>query len=410
MSITTPTRYPERMRADRDTVRGILDEALHCHVAFVVDGAPRVLPTLHVRVGDTLYLHGSTGSRPMLAARDSGVPVCVAVTLVDGLALARSQFHHSVNYRSVVAHGTAVAVTDEQTRRRVLAALVDKIASGRSADSRPPTAKELAATGVLALPLAEAAAKVRADGVNDDDEDLDLPYWAGVLPLRTVAGEPRADNGAVLPEYLHDWRRGGPPPRSPWLTAAPLTGSRVRLEPLSLDHVDDLFDAGRDPEVWSHLSDARPETPKRLAHQVVAAIRAGVAGERVPWAQVDLATGRAVGTTSYYDVSPAHRRLEIGYTWLGRPWWRTGLNTEAKLLLLERAFDTLGALRVSWRTDIRNERSQRAIERLGASRDGVLRNHMTRPDGSQRDSVVYSMTDVEWPAARDRLRIRLATG
>lgn len=400
---TTPTRYPDRMHRDADTVHAVLDEALFCHLSFVVDGRPTVLPTLHVRIGDTLYVHGSTGSRPMLTGRSEGVPVSVAVTLLDGLVFAKAQFHHSANYRSVVAHGVAVPVTDEDTRRRVLAALVDKIAAGRAADSRPPTRQELAATGVLALPLTDVGAKVRTGGANDDEADLGLPYWSGVLPLRTAAGEPEpVDATTVLPAYLHDWR--GAAERSPWYLAAPMAGRLVRLEPLSAAHVDDLYEASRDPEVWRHLPSRRPQTREDMAHDVVEALRAQAAGSRVSWAQVDQATGRAVGMTSYYDIAPGPRRVEIGYTWLGRSAWRTGINTEAKLMLLTRAFDELGAVRVSLRTDSGNDRSQRAIERLGMKRDGVLRNYVMRADGTPRDRVVYSMTDVEWPDAAKRLR------
>jgi RimJ/RimL family protein N-acetyltransferase/nitroimidazol reductase NimA-like FMN-containing flavoprotein (pyridoxamine 5'-phosphate oxidase superfamily) len=405
---TIPHRYPDRMRRDDATVHDILDEALHCHLAFVAgDGQPRVLPTLHVRLGDTLYVHGSTGSHPMLAARGGGLPVSVAVTLVDGLALARSQFHHSVNYRSVVVHGTATPLADPTAKRAVLAALVDKIAEGRAADTRPPTDKELAQTSVLAVPLAEAAAKVRDAGINEEPADLALPHWAGVLPLRLAAGEPQPDvPGLVLPEYLLDWHRGARPERSPWHTPAVLTGARVRLEPLSPAHVDDLW-AIAEPEIYTWQG-TQPASRDEMAHHVTTAVRAGVTGERVAWAQIDLASGRAVGTTSYYDIDPVHRRVEIGYTWLGRRWWRTGFNREAKLLLMTRAFDELGARRVSWRTDLRNERSQRAIEGLGATREGVFRNHMIRPDGTQRDTVYYSVTAEEWPAVRDRLAAGLA--
>ncbi len=403
---TTPHRYPDRMR-DRATLHQVLDEALYCHLTYVSDGGPRVLPTLHVRLGDTLYLHGSTGSGPMLAARD-GLDVCVAVTLLDGLAFARSQFHHSANYRSAVIHAHATSVTDPVVKGKVLTALVDQLAPGRAADSRPPTGRELAATTVLAVPLAEASVKVRDGGINEDEADLDLPHWSGVLPLRTIAGAPESDDPSrPVPDYLLDWQRGPRPARSPWLTAAPMAGRLVRLEPLRLAHVDDLHEAGSDPEVWRWLGAPQPTERAALARTLADAIQAGTAGLRADWAQIELATGRAVGMTSFYDIEPVHRRVEIGYTWLGRPWWRTGINTEAKLLLMGRAFDELGALRVSWRTDIRNERSQRAIERLGASRDGVLRNHMKRADGSQRDSVVYSMTDREWPAARARLAARL---
>jgi RimJ/RimL family protein N-acetyltransferase len=145
-----------------------------------------------------------------------------------------------------------------------------------------------------------------------------------------------------------------------------------------------------------------------MAALVTNAIRAHWLGERVTWVQRDPATGVVIGMTSYHDVDPEHRSIAIGHTVLGRPWWRTGVNTESKLLLLERAFDVLGAERVFWYTDIRNERSQRAIARLGASRDGVLRRHRLRPDGSWRDSVMFAMTADEWPARAARLREMLA--
>jgi len=200
---TTALRGRDRMTYDAPTVHAILDEAYHCALGFVVDGAPRVLPTLHVRIDDTLYVHASTGSRPVLAAQD-GVAVCVTVTILDGLVLGRSQFHHSANYRSVVAHGIARPVTDGSEKRRVLTALVDKVAPGRAADSRPPNDKELAQTAVLALPLREVSAKLRTGGVLDEPEDYALPHWAGVVPLRLVAGSPEPDAGVGVgvPEYL----------------------------------------------------------------------------------------------------------------------------------------------------------------------------------------------------------------
>jgi uncharacterized protein len=188
------------MAYDAATVHAILDEAYLCHLGFVIDGEPRVLPMLHVRVDDMLYLHGSTGGRAQLAARRApGLPVCVAVTMLDGLVLARSQFHHSVNYRSVVAHGSARLLTDEATKRRVLAALVDKLVTGRTAHSRPPTTRELAQTAVLALPLREVSAKVRTGGVADEPEDYPLPHWAGVVPLQLTPGVPQPDAGVVEP-------------------------------------------------------------------------------------------------------------------------------------------------------------------------------------------------------------------
>lgn len=205
---TVPSRSRDRARYDRETVHSILDQAYICHLGFVRDGAPVVLPTLFGRVGESLYIHGSTGSRPLLAAgkADPGLPVCVTVTHVDGLVLARSAFHHSLNYRSVVVHGTAYQVTDEEERRTALDALVDHVVPGRSADSRPANAKELAATAVIRLDLTEVSAKLRTGGPNDDPEDLGLPYWAGVVPVAPAYGAPvpAADlaPGTATPDYL----------------------------------------------------------------------------------------------------------------------------------------------------------------------------------------------------------------
>jgi uncharacterized protein len=210
---TVPTRYRERANYDRATVHGILDEALICHVGYLNAGRPVVLPTTHARLSEVLYLHGSTGSGPMLAgaAAPEGLPVCVTVTLVDGVVLARSAMHHSLQYRSVVVLGTARLVQDRQEKLCALAALLDHVASGRSADSRPPNARELAATAVLALDLVEVSAKVRAGGPVDDAEDTTLPYWAGVVPLTVTSGAPEPaddlDAAVSLPPYLKPYRR-----------------------------------------------------------------------------------------------------------------------------------------------------------------------------------------------------------
>jgi RimJ/RimL family protein N-acetyltransferase/nitroimidazol reductase NimA-like FMN-containing flavoprotein (pyridoxamine 5'-phosphate oxidase superfamily) len=402
-SRTTASRSRDRMSYDRAATHAILDEAYHCHLGFVVDGEPRILPTLHVRVGDQLYLHGSTASRPLLAARtDEGLAVSVAVTHLDGLVYGRSWFHHSANYRSVVAHGIARLVTDDAERLRVLTALVEKVGRGRSADSRPPTARELAQTAVLALQLREVSVKARTGGVIDEPEDHHLPHWAGVLPLRLAPGVPEPDTGvtAATPPYLL-------PSRSPWLTAAPMHGEHVVLEPLELSHVDALYAATWDAEVWRFLTMRQPADRDEMAAVVAAALRSHAEGTRVPWVQRSAGTGEVVGTTSYHLPDEASRTLEIGHTMIGRPWWRTQINTEAKLLLLERAFGDLGAERVTWQTDVRNERSQRAIARLGATREGVLRRNRRRADGSWRDSVLYSMTADEWPNAQLMLRSRL---
>ncbi|GAA4602574.1 GNAT family protein [Actinoallomurus liliacearum] len=196
--------------------------------------------------------------------------------------------------------------------------------------------------------------------------------------------------------------------RSTWFDRPVLSGEHVRLEPLRLEHAEGLYEAGKDPEVWRWLNVRQPADLVETRRMVEDDLRAIDAG-RLPWVQIDAATGEVAGTTSYYEIEPAHRGLCIGHTWIGTRWQRTALNTEAKLLLLERAFDGLGAIRVGWHTHHRNERSQRAIERLGAHREGVLRSHRIRPDGSVRDTVCYSMLAAEWPAARDRLRARLAS-
>jgi nitroimidazol reductase NimA-like FMN-containing flavoprotein (pyridoxamine 5'-phosphate oxidase superfamily) len=205
---TVPTRSVDRAAYDKDLVHAILDEAYVCHLGFVRDGAPVVLPTLYARVGERLYVHGSTGSRPLREAgqADPGLPVCLTVTHVDGLVLARSAFHHSINYRSVVVHGVAHDVTDPEEKRQALDALVDHVVPGRSADSRPANKKELAATAVIRLDLDEVSAKLRTGGANDEPEDLALPHWAGVVPLRKGYDAPVANPdlapGTELPDYL----------------------------------------------------------------------------------------------------------------------------------------------------------------------------------------------------------------
>jgi uncharacterized protein len=192
-------RKPERGRYDRPTVHAILDEALHCHVGFTVDGQPFVIPTIHARVGETLYLHGSPASR-LLRTGATQVPLCVTVTLVDGLVVARSMFHHSINYRSVVVVSTARRVDDANEKRCALTALVEHVLPGRAVEARAPTDAELRATLVLALAIDESSAKIRSGPPIDDDDDLALVVWAGVVPLRTVCDEPVADS--FLPPHI----------------------------------------------------------------------------------------------------------------------------------------------------------------------------------------------------------------
>lgn len=191
-----------------------------------------------------------------------------------------------------------------------------------------------------------------------------------------------------------------------------LRGRLMRLEPLTIEHAPGYLAAagtGEDAhEVFRWLSEPPPKSLDDARAAVAAALAARARGERLAYAQVDAATGEVAGTSSYYDIGPAVRTIAIGYTWLGKRWWRTGHNTESKLLMLSHAFETLGAARVVWHTDVNNERSQAAIERLGATREGELRKHRIRRDGSWRTTVQYSMTDDDWPAARHYLSQRLS--
>jgi nitroimidazol reductase NimA-like FMN-containing flavoprotein (pyridoxamine 5'-phosphate oxidase superfamily) len=206
---TSLRRLPERARYDSETVHSILDEAFICHVGFVVEGQPYALPTGYARVGDTLYLHGSTGSR--LGLRP-GMDVCVTVTLLDGIVLARSVFHHSFQYRSVMVLGRTRLVSDSAEKEAALTALVEHFVPGRSAEARPGNRRELVATAVLAVPLEEVSAKVRTGDPKDEEEDYALPVWAGILPLALTPGKPvpdsRLDPIVPVPPYVTGWDRG----------------------------------------------------------------------------------------------------------------------------------------------------------------------------------------------------------
>jgi hypothetical protein len=199
METYTPTtrtqvrRLPKRATYDKEQVHAILDQGYICHVGFAVDGQPFVIPTGYARFGDQLYIHGSAASR-MLRSAGEGVDVCVTVTLVDGFVLARSVFHHSMNYRSVVVLGKARLVTDPEEKRAALRCFTNHIVAGRWEEARQPTDQELKATSVLALPLEEVSAKVRTGPPVDDEEDYSMPIWAGVVPIRGQVGEPLPDD------------------------------------------------------------------------------------------------------------------------------------------------------------------------------------------------------------------------
>jgi uncharacterized protein len=213
---TTPTRHGDRARYDTQAIRALLSEVLTCHVGYVVDGEPVVIPTIHTRLGENLYLHSSSGSRlARLAAGPGGAAVCVTVTALDGLVLARSQFHHSMNYRSVVIRGLGVVVTDEQEKRDALAAVVEHVMAGRATHSRPPSPRELAATALVRVPIEEASLKSRNGPPSDDEADLALPHWAGVISVRTAYGpafpSPDLPYDVPVPQGLANYNRSARP-------------------------------------------------------------------------------------------------------------------------------------------------------------------------------------------------------
>jgi uncharacterized protein len=205
---TRVKRLRKRASYDRDAVNSILDTALVCHVGFAIDGQPYVIPTLHVRIGDQLYIHGSAASR-MLGTAAEGIPIAVTVTHLDGLVLARSAFHHSVNYRSVVILGAATLVTDLAEKFTVMKGLIDHVAPGRWDHIRQPNEKELAATSVLSIPIVEASAKLRSGDPLDDEADYALPIWAGQIPIATTTLAPvadaRLDAATPLPAYVSEY-------------------------------------------------------------------------------------------------------------------------------------------------------------------------------------------------------------
>ena len=205
-------RMPERGHYDAATIYPIIDAALICHVGFVLDGQPFVIPTLHARQGDTILLHGAKGSR-LLRHIQSGGEVCITITLIDGIVLARSVFHHSINYRSVVLFGTGAVIADEQARLQALETFTERLIPGRWQDARQPNALELKQTTIVAVPIASASAKLRSGPPGDEAEDYDLPVWAGILPLQQIAGAPVADPqltpGVELPDYIRDFHVRG---------------------------------------------------------------------------------------------------------------------------------------------------------------------------------------------------------
>lgn len=194
---------------------------------------------------------------------------------------------------------------------------------------------------------------------------------------------------------------------SPYNTPVTLQGNWARLEPLSIEHTADLFAVAQDDDIWRYMPAPTPRTESDMRAIIQEALDLQARGLFLPFAIIDLASGKAIGSTRYLDISPHDRHVEIGWTWLGKSYWRTQLNTECKYLLLQHAFETLGCIRVSFKTDLRNERSQRAIERLGATREGIWRRVVIMYNGYQRSSVFYSILDDEWPTIKAGLEQKM---
>jgi uncharacterized protein len=210
---TRVRRLPELGVYERERVHAILDEAVYCHLAWIADdGDPRLIPTIHARIGDVLYVHGLAASSTLRAIKH-GPPIAIAVTIVDGIRFARSMFEHSMNYRTVVVYGRAEEVTDRDELVRVFDVITDHVAPGRSVDARRPRDDELRQTTFVKLPLDESSAKVSEGFPEEPEDDLALDVWAGILPLRTVAGEPVPDPllraGIETPAYVREYRRSG---------------------------------------------------------------------------------------------------------------------------------------------------------------------------------------------------------
>jgi len=204
---TKPSRMPERAVYDVEAVNNVIDEALVCHVSYALDGVPHVLPTLHVRQDANLYIHGSTGARLMLASGEP-IPVSIAITLMDGIVLARSWFNHSINYRSVIVHGLASRVTDPDEKWEAMVALMNHVAPGRADSSRDANKREFAATAILRIPLVDVSLKARSGLPSVDEEDAASPYyWDGVMPIATVFGPAISACDLALPDYLVNYRR-----------------------------------------------------------------------------------------------------------------------------------------------------------------------------------------------------------
>jgi RimJ/RimL family protein N-acetyltransferase len=192
------------------------------------------------------------------------------------------------------------------------------------------------------------------------------------------------------------------------ITPVKLEGQHVILEPLSLEHAPQLFEAAQDDDVWRYVSIPRPTSLVEMQAIIHGALGQQAAGARLPFATIDRASGKAIGSTSYLDIQPQNKTLEIGWTWLGKPYWRTPRNTECKYLLLQHAFEAQGAIRVQLKTDSRNYISQNAIQRIGGVKEGVLRNHVIYPSGYIRDTVYFSILDREWQEVKARLEAKLA--
>jgi RimJ/RimL family protein N-acetyltransferase/nitroimidazol reductase NimA-like FMN-containing flavoprotein (pyridoxamine 5'-phosphate oxidase superfamily) len=395
--LTRVRRGAKRAHYDTETIHAILDEAPVCHIGFVQDGQPFIIPANFARQDETLYLHGSTAGRLMHVIQ-TGQPLCVEVTLLDGLVFGRSAPNHSMNFRSVVAFGRGRAVSDEVEKLHALELIFEHFCPRRWQEVRPPDAKELEITAVVAIQIEQASAKVRRGPAGEESAvDLALPIWGGELPLRLQALEPLPDehtppDRSVSPSIARQYR-----PNLQNVTEAypRLETERLLLRPLSLEDAPFILKEWGDPVVTYYMRDEEPLQTLQDAYTMLQPLQTPEKMPGLKWWGIELKTeAQLIGTCGYYRWDKQHQHAEIGYDlWLD--YWGQGLMPEALRVLLQYGFDKMGLHRIEATTHVENLRSMRVLEKLGFQREGILRSFYYR-DGSFNDQSMFSLLKSEW--------------
>ena len=389
-------RIPRRGHHDRETIISILDKEFVCHIGFVHEGYPVVIPTLYGRDGEFLYVHGSMASR-MMKDLSGGLPLSITVTRVNGLVLARSSFHHSMNYESVVLFGHATEVTDKAEKIHGFKAVSDHIIADRWEEVRPILDNEIKATMLLKIPIEEASAKIRAEGIKDDKADYELDIWGRHHPGSSGLGGsgPRRksqsrNTGFSISRPIFEKKKR----MSLFKEDFVLENQRLRLMPSSLSDLEHLYQIA-DQRIWAHSSTSIRNRQDMFRYLE----KAGLDRQnevRQELTVIDKLTGAYCGCSSFENISIPHRRLEIGWTWLGLQFQGKGINKIAKYLMLAYVFEQLEFERVEFRVRGTNAQSQRALEKIGAVREGRLRSYF-EAEGQRHDFIYFSILREEWP-------------